>query len=96
MSTIVAFTVSSKEMGEEALERLDGHVKDVAMVYKTDKGKVKLVQTSDLTAGQGVVRGASLAPSRASSLGRCSRSRLLAGLRERPTRPSATRGSATR
>ena len=50
MSTIVAFTVSNKEMGEEALERLDGNVQDVAMVYKTDKGKVKLVQTSDLTA----------------------------------------------
>lgn len=57
MSTIVAFSVSSKEMGDEALERLEGHVKDVAMVYKTDKGKVKLVQTSDLTAGQGIVRG---------------------------------------
>jgi uncharacterized membrane protein len=57
MSTIVAFTVSNKEMGEEALERLEGNVQDVAMVYKTDKGKVKLVQTSDLTAGQGVVRG---------------------------------------
>lgn len=56
-ATIVAFSVRDKEMGEEALQRLEGKVEDAAMVYKTDKGKVKIEQTSDLTAGQGVLRG---------------------------------------
>ncbi len=56
MATIVAFSVRDKEMGEEALERLEGKVEDAAMVYKTDKGKVKIEQTSDLTAGQGILR----------------------------------------
>lgn len=57
MAAIVAFSVKDREMGEEALERLDGQVEDVALVYKTDKGKVKVEQTSQLSAGQGVVRG---------------------------------------
>lgn len=57
MATIVAFSVKDREMGEEALERLEGEVEDVAMVYKTEKGKVKVEQTSQLSAGQGVVRG---------------------------------------
>ena len=57
MAAIVAFSVKDKEMGEEALERLEGQVEDVALVYKTDKGKVKIEQTSQLSAGQGVIRG---------------------------------------
>lgn len=57
MATMVAFSVKDREMGEEALERLEGEVEDVAMVYKTEKGKVKVEQTSQLSAGQGVVRG---------------------------------------
>jgi uncharacterized membrane protein len=57
MAAIVAFSVKDRQMGEEALERLDGEVDDVALVYKTDKGKVKIEQTSQLSAGQGVVRG---------------------------------------
>ena len=57
MATIVAFSVKDRAMGEEALERLEGEVEDVAMVYRTEKGKVKVEQTSQLSAGQGVVRG---------------------------------------
>jgi uncharacterized membrane protein len=57
MATIVAFSVKDKDMGEEALDRLEGQVEDAAMVYKTEKGKVKVQQTSQLSAGQGVVRG---------------------------------------
>lgn len=57
MATIVAFSVKDREMGQEALDRLEGDVEDVAMVYKTEKGKVKVEQTSQLSAGQGVVRG---------------------------------------
>lgn len=57
MAAIVAFSVKDRQMGEEALERLEGEVDDVALVYKTDKGKVKIEQTSQLSAGQGVVRG---------------------------------------
>lgn len=57
MATIVAFSVKDREMGQEALDRLEGDVEDVAMVYKTEKGKVKVEQTSQLSAGQGAVRG---------------------------------------
>lgn len=57
MATIVAFSVKDREMGKEALDRLEGDVEDVALVYKTEKGKVKVEQTSQLSAGQGVVRG---------------------------------------
>lgn len=57
MATIVAFSVTDKEMGEKALTQLEGKVEDAAMVYRTIKGKVKVEQTSDLTAGKGVLRG---------------------------------------
>lgn len=57
MATIVAFSVSDREMGEKAITQLEGKVEDAAMVYKTVKGKVKVEQTSDLTAGKGVLRG---------------------------------------
>ena len=33
---------------------------DVAMVYKSDKGKVKIHQTADATAGKGAVKGGGL------------------------------------
>ncbi|MGB8382974.1 MAG: DUF1269 domain-containing protein [Dermatophilaceae bacterium] len=57
MATIVAFSVSSREMGEDALDQLDGVVADAAMVYKTSAGRIKVQQTSDLTLGKGIVRG---------------------------------------
>lgn len=57
MATIVAFAVDSREIGEEALEKLEGKVADVALVYKNKHGRVKIQQTSDMTVGKGVVRG---------------------------------------
>jgi hypothetical protein len=35
-------------------------VEDVAMVYKSDKGKVTIQQTADATAGRGAVQGGGL------------------------------------
>jgi uncharacterized membrane protein len=57
---IVAFSVPSMLDGEQALDQLEdvADVLDVALVYKTEKGKVKLRQTSDMTAGKGALRGA--------------------------------------
>lgn len=57
MATIVAFGVPSKELGEQALEALEGTVIDVALVYKNSHGRVKIQQTSDMTVGKGAVRG---------------------------------------
>ncbi len=57
MATIVAFAVENREMGEDALEKLEGKVTDVALVYKNTHGRVKIQQTSDMTVGKGVVRG---------------------------------------
>jgi uncharacterized membrane protein len=57
MATIVAFSVPSREAGEEALDRLEGVVSDAAMIYKNKHGRVKIQQTSDATVGKGVVRG---------------------------------------
>ena len=57
MSTIVAFSVTDREMGEEALDRLEGVAEDAAMVYRTDRGKVKIQQSSDLTVGKGLLCG---------------------------------------
>jgi uncharacterized membrane protein len=57
MATIVAFAVPSKEVGEEALDKLEGKVADVALVYKNKHGRVKIQQTSDMTVGKGAVRG---------------------------------------
>lgn len=57
MATIVAFSVKSRDMGEEALERLEGVAEDAALVYKTSHGKVKVQQSSDLTVGKGMLRG---------------------------------------
>ena len=62
MSKIVAFSVASKEQGDEALDRLEDvvGVDDVAMVFKNTKGKVKIQQTSDATVGKDAVKGALL------------------------------------
>jgi uncharacterized membrane protein len=57
MATIVAFPVASREQGEEALDRLEGKVADVALIYKNKHGRVKIQQTSDMTVGKGLVRG---------------------------------------
>ncbi|MGE5636822.1 MAG: DUF1269 domain-containing protein [Nocardioidaceae bacterium] len=62
MAKIVAFSVPSLADGDKALDELDVavDVKDVALVYKDDRGRVKVRQTSDVTAGKGAVRGALL------------------------------------
>lgn len=57
MAMIVAFAVPSKDVGEEALDKLEGKVSDVALVYKNKHGRVKIQQTSDMTVGKGAVRG---------------------------------------
>lgn len=59
MAKIVAFSVSSKADGEKALDELEGvaDVKDVAMVFKTEKGKVRIRQTSDATVGKDALKG---------------------------------------
>lgn len=60
MATIVAFSVASRDMGEEALKRLEGVAQDAALVYKSPRGKVKVQQSSDLTVGHSMLRGALL------------------------------------
>ena len=57
MATIIAFPVASKEQGEEALDRLEGRVTDVALIFKNKRGNVKIAQSSDMTVGKGLVRG---------------------------------------
>ena len=57
MAQIVAFSVETKEQGEEALDRLRDVVEDAAMVYRTDRGRVRIEQSSDMTVGKGLVRG---------------------------------------
>ena len=64
---VVMINVTSRDDGVRVLDRLDEgtetgeiNVEDVAMVYKTDKGKVKIQQTSDATAAKGAVKGGGL------------------------------------
>ena len=64
---VVMINVTSRDDGVRVLDRLDAgtesgeiNVEDVAMVYKTDKGKVKIQQTSDATAAKGAVKGGGL------------------------------------
>ena len=57
MAMIVAFSVTSRAMGEEALERLEGVAQDAALVYKSNGGRVTVQQSSDLTVGTGIPRG---------------------------------------
>ena len=64
---VVMINVTSRDDGVRVLDRVDAatdtgeiNVEDVAMVYKTDKGKVKIQQTSDATAAKGAVKGGGL------------------------------------
>ena len=64
---VVMINVTSRDDGVRVLDRLDEgsesgevNVEDVAMVYRTDKGKVKIQQTSDATAAKGAVKGGGL------------------------------------
>ena len=64
---VVMINVTSRDDGRRVLDRLDVgtesgeiNVEDVAMVYKNDKGKVKIEQTADATAGKGAVKGGGL------------------------------------
>ena len=57
MAKIVALSVESKAQGEEALDRLRDVTEDAAMVYRTDRGRVRIEQSSDMTVGKGLVRG---------------------------------------
>src|SRR6476659_3979507 len=64
---VVMINVTSRDDGLRVLDRVDAaaetgeiNVEDVAMVYKTDKGKVKIQQTTDATAGKGAVKGGGL------------------------------------
>ena len=64
---VVMINVTSRDDGLRVMDRLEKgtetgeiNVEDVAMVYKTDKGKVKIQQTADATAGKGAVKGGGL------------------------------------
>lgn len=61
---LIMVGVPSREVGLEALERLDDAmaegtitVDDAALVYRNEKGKVKIHQTRDATAKRGAFRG---------------------------------------
>ncbi len=62
MAKIIAFTVRSLHDGDTALAQLADvdAVIDAALVYRTDDGKVKLQQSTDVTFGKGAGRGALL------------------------------------
>jgi uncharacterized membrane protein len=60
---VVMINVTSRDDGVRVLDRLDTgtetgeiNVEDVAMVYRTDKGKVKIQQSADATAAKGAVK----------------------------------------
>ena len=64
---LIMVGVPSREIGLEALDRLDEaasagtvSVEDAALVYRNDKGKVKVHQTRDATAGRGAFRGGAI------------------------------------
>ena len=64
---VVMINVTTRDDGLRVLDRVDAatetgeiNVADVAMVYKSDKGKVKIHQTADATAGKGAVKGGGL------------------------------------
>jgi uncharacterized membrane protein len=61
---LIMVGVPSREVGLEALERIDDAVAagtitvdDAALVYRNDKGKVKVQQTHDVTAKKGSLWG---------------------------------------
>ena len=62
-TNVVMINVTSRDDGLRVLDRVDAatetgeiNVDYVAMVYRTDKGKVKIHQTADATAGKGAVK----------------------------------------
>jgi len=64
---VVMINVASRDDGLRVLDRVDSaretgeiNVDDVAMVYKNEKGKVKIHQTADATAGKGAIKGGGL------------------------------------
>ena len=64
---VVMISVTSRDDGLRVLDRVDAatetgeiNVEDVAMVYRNEKGKVKIHQTADATAGKGAVKGGGL------------------------------------
>jgi len=64
---IIMVGVPSKEVGLEALDRIDDAVAegtitvdDAALVYRNDKGKVKIHQTRGATAKRGAFRGGAI------------------------------------
>lgn len=65
MKNIVTIAVPSRYSGQLVMNRIQDAVdagqitvEDVALVYRTEEGKVKLQQTTDMTAGRGFWRGA--------------------------------------
>lgn len=65
MKNIVTIAVPSRFAGQQVMDRVHEavdagkvHVDDIALVYRTPEGKVKLQQTTDMTAGGGLWRGA--------------------------------------
>lgn len=65
MKNIVTIAVPSRFVGQQVMDRVHDavdagkiHIDDLALVYRTEKGKVKLQQTTDMTAGRGFWRGA--------------------------------------
>jgi uncharacterized membrane protein len=64
---VLMIGLPSREAGLDAMDRIDWAVDegritvdDVAMAYRDDKGKVKIQQTADATAGTGAVKGGAL------------------------------------
>lgn len=64
---VVMVGFPTREAGLAAMDRIswavdDGRitVDDVAMAYRDDKGKVKIQQTADATAGKGAIKGGAL------------------------------------
>jgi uncharacterized membrane protein len=64
---VVIIGAPSRESGLRVMDHVDLAVaegvitvEDMAMAYRGDKGKVKLLQTTDATAGKGAVKGGAL------------------------------------
>lgn len=59
MARIVAFAVANREEGVVASDRLEdiAGVDDVAVVFRNDKGKVRIRQSGDATLGKDAIRG---------------------------------------
>lgn len=61
---VVMIGLPSREAGMAAMDRIDWAVEegritvdDLAMAYRDEKGKVKIQQTADATAGKGALKG---------------------------------------